>query len=643
MGAFSLMIACLEAMAIAWLGTPLVLRLAEHVGAVDIPDERKVHIRPIPRLGGAAVFLAFTVALTFQILFHSELQSTWIAQREGITFYAALLIMFLLGLWDDIRTLKPLEKLLIQILLSSLLYVAGFRVSLVPNSLVADLTQVGVVDFLVTTLWIVGVTNAINLIDGLDGLASGVSTIALMTIFAVSLINHDFGTAVVALMLAGGLVGFLRYNFYPAKIFLGDCGSLFIGFSLAVLSLQCSRQGGSDSVLAIPLLVLGVPIVDTILAMVRRFLKSFLPRQQEGGSLLSTLKSIFSPDRSHVHHRLIARGFSHMRAVLVLYLVSLALGFSAILIRVSRNDNSSLILLVIGVALIVGIAQLRYREMAILRNGILLRVYMRLYAGRLLGKTIFQIMADLVFVGGAYASAFYLAGSVGGGVVAHDPFWPSLLLVAAIQIGMLWITGLYKGTVHQVGMGDAVRAMKSVVLASVFSAVGLFFVSGFEPSYVRAVAVLDFYFLISCVLLSRFTFDALRYLFEKESAGERRVLIYGADSQGVLMLQNILVFDSQNLTPIGFLDDNPQLEGRYLNGYPIFGGHWHLQRLLERLSVHEILLAQNPGAETLRRLKMIARSQGVVVRRFQIRLEDVTREVSRAPKDQGTVSVDLVS
>ena len=151
MGAISLMIACLIAMATAWLGTPLVLRLAERVGAIDKPDERKIHIRPIPRLGGAAVFLAFTVALAVQVAVRPELQTSWIVQREGITFYAALLIMFLLGLWDDIRTLKPLEKLLVQILLSSLVYVAGFRVSLVPNSVIGDLTQIGVIDFLVTT------------------------------------------------------------------------------------------------------------------------------------------------------------------------------------------------------------------------------------------------------------------------------------------------------------------------------------------------------------------------------------------------------------------------------------------------------------------------------------------------------------
>jgi UDP-GlcNAc:undecaprenyl-phosphate GlcNAc-1-phosphate transferase len=551
--------------------------------------------------------------------------------------------MFLLGIWDDIRTLKPLEKLFVQIILTSVVYVAGFRASSIPSSFIADITQIGAIDFLITALWIVGVTNAINLSDGLDGLASGVSVIASMTIFAVSLINQDSATAIVALVLAGALLGFLRYNFYPAKIFLGDSGSLFVGFALAVLSIQSSKHGASDHVFAIPVLVLGVPIVDTLLAMVRRFLKSFLPKQQGTDSLLSTLKSIFSPDRSHVHHRLIARGLSHMRAVLLLYLVSFGLGFGAIAIRVSNNSSSSLILLVVGVALVIGVAQLRYREMAILRNGILLRLYLRLYDSQLLRRTVFQILVDIGFAAAAYSSAYFLSSSISGTPLTPDRFWIWLPLVSAVQITVFWISGLYKGTVFQAGVGDALRTAKSVVFATVISAIAILFFSNLVFSFVKTLFVLDFYILLSLAVCSRFSFGALKYLFEKENAGEKRVLIYGADSYGVLILQNILGFDSQNLTPVGFLDDDPQLEGKYLNGYPIFGGHWQLFRLLERMSVNEIILAQSVRPETLKRLKIVARSQGVVIRRFQIRLEDVTRDVSRTQKDQGPVSVHLTS
>ena len=182
MGATNLVVACVVAMIISWLGTPIVLKLAERVGAIDKPDDRKIHIRPIPRLGGVAVFAAFILALLVQALVNPEVSSFWVVQREGITFFVALLFMFLLGIWDDMKTLKAIEKLFVQIILSSLVYAAGFRVSSIPHSMIANLTQIGAIDFLITTLWIVGVTNAINLIDGLDGLASGVSIIASMTV-----------------------------------------------------------------------------------------------------------------------------------------------------------------------------------------------------------------------------------------------------------------------------------------------------------------------------------------------------------------------------------------------------------------------------------------------------------------------------
>ncbi len=639
MGVIRLLIACLTAMTISWLVTPFVIRLAKRVGAIDQPSERKVHIRPIPRLGGVAVFISFSLALVIQVLFQSDVASSWITQREGITFCCALSIMFLLGIWDDIRTLKPLEKFLVQAALSSVVYVAGFKVSFFTGSIFSGLTQVGIFDYLITVLWIVGITNAINLIDGLDGLASGVAIVAAMTISAISLINNDPATATVAFVLAGALVGFLRYNFNPAKVFLGDSGSLFVGFALAILSIQSSRQGVSDYALAVPLLALGVPIIDTFLAMARRFLKSFLPKQQSKDSFLSTFKSIFSPDRSHIHHRLIARGLSHMKAVLLLYLVSFGLGFGAIAIRLSSGNDGSLILLVIGMGLMMGISQLRYREMAILRNGIVLRLYLHLYDWQLLRRSLFQGLLDLGFIAAAFSSAYFLAGSISGGIgTGLEQFWSSLSLVSVVQLVVFWISGLYKGTVHQAGVGDAVRTIKSVVMATVASAVVMSIVSGMGLNVMRTLFVLDFYFILSLIICSRFSFAALKYLFEKEHAGEKRVLIYGADSHGVLILQNILGFDSQNLTPVGFLDDDPQLEGKYLNGYPIFGGHWKLHRLLERVSVNEILLStENIRPETLKRLKMAARSHGVVIRRFQIRLEDVSREVSRIQKDQSTV------
>ena len=633
----SFMAACLAAVAISWLVTPLVMSLAQRVGAIDQPNERKVHIRPIPRLGGVAVFTAFSLTILVMSAVHWNMLTSWVMGREGIVFFISLFVMFVLGIWDDIRTLRPLEKFLVQVALASLVYLAGCRFSSVSGAYGSWFFQTGWIDYCVTVLWIVGVTNAVNLIDGLDGLAAGVATMAAMTIFAVSLINQDNATAGVALILAGSLVGFLRYNFNPAKVFLGDSGSLFTGFALAVLSLQSSRADGSPYGLVIPLLALGLPIIDTLLAMVRRFLRSFLPKQQGANSLGGVMRSIFSPDRSHIHHRLIARGFSHMKSVLLLYLVSFVLGVGAIWIRIASIHDGALILLAICIALVVGVGQLRYREMAILRNGILLRMYLHLYDLPLLKKPSFQSVIDIVFVSTSYSAAFLLANMVDDLSSIRNSV--SLIVVVCVQILAFWLSGLYKGTVHQAGVGDALRTTKSVGVAVLLSGMVLGIVGGASFHSLSTLFVLDFFFVLTLIVGSRFSFAALRYLFEKEHAGEKRVLIYGANPHGVLILQNILGFDSQNLAPVGFLDDDPQLEGKYLNGYPILGGHWKLHRLLEKVSVNEILLSsESIKPETLRRMKLIARSHDVVIRRFQIRLEDVSREIVRTSQDKETLT-----
>lgn len=316
--------------------TPWVIKLARFVGAIDQPGERKAHSHPMPRLGGVAVFLSCFISFGLVALFDRPLLSgSWIFSSEGGLFGLCLFIVMLLGFWDDLRSLKPFQKFGVQVLLSSVVYIAGFRVSAVMNPFGGGWLDVHAVDYPLTVLWIVGVTNALNLIDGLDGLAAGVATIAAFTILPIALLWGDTGTAVLAVILAGALIGFLRYNFNPAKIFLGDSGSLFIGFMLAVLSIKSSTKSTTTFALVIPILALGLPIMDTLLSMIRRFLHSFLPSEAKESSIVGRLKTIFSPDKSHIHHRLLARGLSHRTAVLVLYGVSSVLGIGAFAVTLS--------------------------------------------------------------------------------------------------------------------------------------------------------------------------------------------------------------------------------------------------------------------------------------------------------------------
>lgn len=631
----------LGSVSVAWLATPLVMTFAERIGAIDKPSDRKIHILPIPRLGGVAVFVAFALSVVIQLALVSRLDFTWLDSGEGVVFFVSLLVIFLLGIWDDIQPLKPLQKFPVQLALASLLFVAGFRASLAQGSFGSFLMQAGPLDYLVTVAWIVGVTNAMNLIDGLDGLASGIAIISSLTILPIAMMGGDIATAVLALMLAGALIGFLRYNFHPARIFLGDSGSLFVGFALAVLSLKTVSHAGGGYLLVLPLLVLGVPIADTLLAIVRRFLRSLLPRQQGPSSFADTVRSIFSPDRSHVHHRLIARGLTHVKAVLVLYCVSIGFGLAALGMKLADDHMRPLILAISGIGLVLGVSRLRYREMAILRNGILLKWHLRIYDSRLLKRTAFQALVDLVLIVIAYSASFFLLMSFDASRSTNNQFLLTLVFVAPIQLIVFFATGLYRGTVHQVGVGDALRNAKSVLMAVLISGLVLGIFSVVDDVVLVAVFILDLYFLLTVIMLSRFAFSALRHLLEKEQMGERRVLIYGANPHGVLIVQNLLGFDSHTLLPVGFIDDDPSLQGKHLAGYPIFGGLWQLNRLLEKHSVNEILLASTIPQDSLRRLKMIARSHGVVIRRFQVRLEDISRAVTAPQEVSGAISVDL--
>ena len=255
-------IAFCVALGMSLILTPLVIKLAPLVGAIDKPNERKVHQVPTPRLGGLAIFFSFFSGLLTLRIFHPAiLSASWIYQEDGMILFGAFFLVLCLGIWDDIRSLKPGQKFIVQLVLSIIIiYFTGFNVMGVTNPFGLGTTALGVLDFLFTVFWIIGVTNALNLIDGLDGLAAGVATIAAMTMLPIALLQEDVGTAALAVLMVGSLIGFLRYNFNPAKIFLGDSGSLFLGFLLAVLSVKGSTTSSTVSQFLFRSLPWGFPL-----------------------------------------------------------------------------------------------------------------------------------------------------------------------------------------------------------------------------------------------------------------------------------------------------------------------------------------------------------------------------------------------
>ena len=321
--------ALLVALVVALVSTPVVKSLAARVGAVDVPrDGRRMHDHPIPRMGGLAIFLGFLLST----LLFAELTP----QLRGMLLGASVIVV--LGIFDDIYALSALPKLFVQIAAALIAVFSGNVIETLsnPNIFSADpYWNLGVLSIPATVLWIVAITNAVNLIDGLDGLACGVSTISSMTLLVISLVVADGPAAVLMAALAGGCIGFLPYNLNPAKIFMGDTGATFLGYVLAVVSIQGLFKFYTIISFAVPFLMLGLPIFDTCFAFVRRIAHGQSPMHA---------------DRSHVHHRLIDMGFSQKQAVAVLYIISAILGLSAVVLTTAGAEKAMLLLLALCAA-----------------------------------------------------------------------------------------------------------------------------------------------------------------------------------------------------------------------------------------------------------------------------------------------------
>lgn len=617
---FQLYIIFAMPLVLALLLTPVVMRFARRVGAMDQPNERKVHKFPVPRLGGLAIYASFFISLLISIYLDPALHpfSSMHPQR-GVMLVISLTIVLIIGIWDDIRSVSPAKKFLGQFFAAAIVYAAGFRISAITSPLDLNLWHLGIFEFPATILWIVGITNAFNLIDGLDGLASGVAFIVALTISIISFLKGDVTTAMMALLLAGAVLGFLRYNFNGAKIFLGDSGSLFLGFLLAILSMQSSTKGSAAFSLLVPVLTLGLPIMDTMLAMIRRFLRSIVPGQQGSKSFLSKMVTMFLPDRGHIHHQLIARGLSHRTVVLLLYVVSCLFGLGAFAVTMTNNISTSPVLFTIGVATFIGVSQLRYKEMAVLRNGVLLPMY----EWPVMNSTMFQGFLDLAFIIGSFTAATLITSGSESGHRFHAGFFTQLAVLCGVRLTVFASGGLYKGTFRSIAIGDLLKVFKTVTLAVICSWTLLAFLPSPLGIVNIAVILLDFYLLISLTLGARISFQVLNYLSRREQHhGKTKVLIYGADARGMFMMEQILHDDSLHYSPVGFLDEDPQLERKSLGGYPVFGGHWKLDHVLPSLHIREIIICSDSlRPEVIKRIHLSARNHGVLVRTLRIKLD----------------------
>lgn len=339
---------------LSFVATREVRDLAIRKGWVSIPEDRRhIHQVPLPRLGGVAVFLAFSISLSvwlgLSLIFPRLLQG--LAPTTLARMYIPACLIFGLGIYDDLRGAGPYIKFIVQAVAGAMLFAGGMRVLDVP--LIFHHSLPWFVGLPLTVLWVVAVTNAFNLIDGLDGLAAGSALFSTMVFFVCSLVTHSWLGSLLSVTLAGAILGFLRFNFNPATIFLGDSGSLFIGFMLSALALAGSQKAPTFVAVAIPVVSFGLPILETMLSILRRTISG---------------RPIFTADSDHIHHRLLRMGFSHRQVVVVLYAVSAVFAMLSLFLLWPSGSTLGLVLVVVGTGIWLGVQHLNYVEFGELRR-----------------------------------------------------------------------------------------------------------------------------------------------------------------------------------------------------------------------------------------------------------------------------------
>jgi UDP-GlcNAc:undecaprenyl-phosphate GlcNAc-1-phosphate transferase len=544
----------LAALAMSVLLTPLCRHLAHRLGFVAIPKDDRWHKRPTALFGGVAIALT-TLSIGVMVGPDARL---W--QLIGCGLAIAVV-----GFFDDIFSFKASSKLLVQVTLAAVLVFLGLRLEWT-DSLVGD--------SMLTLFWIVGITNALNLLDNMDGLCAGITLIA-GAFLLVGLYADPVGPAALYLaVLLGATAGFLVYNLHPASIFMGDTGSLFLGLNLATLTL-IAQEGGTGtsgvwSVIAGPVLLLLVPIFDTTFVTVMRLLAGRRPSQ--GG-------------RDHSSHRLVAIGLPEPTAVAVLWSLALFSGGLALSLQSESMDWTRILALTFFLAMVifaVYLARIRVYDQTDLAN-VPTAAVTPLFGNFMYKRRVAEILLDLCLISIAYYSAYHLRFVDPNALVLnYQMFLRSLPIVLACQLVSLFAVGAYRGSWNSFGMMDAVVFAKGVGMGTVSAIMVLLFSFHFND-YSRAVFVVYAALLVLLLAGSRASFRLVGEFVDRRQSGGRRCVIYGTRGAGVATIRE--AFDPQPIKIVGFVDDDPmQMDGR-VHGYAVLGDSRHL---IEMIRAHQV-------------------------------------------------------
>jgi UDP-GlcNAc:undecaprenyl-phosphate/decaprenyl-phosphate GlcNAc-1-phosphate transferase len=572
--------------------TPLVRALARRYKVIARPRSDRHSKRPTAMLGGAAIYLSVAVAF---LLFVPH-------TREGWVVFGASTALFFVGLTDDFLDIKPYQKLIGQVLGASAVIYFGL---LLPWGWGASAAMA------LTIFWLIGITNAINLLDNMDGLAAGISAIAAVFIAANFASNGQTTEAVMLSVFAAALLGFLVYNTNPATIFMGDCGSLFVGFFLAssaLLSASGDRGRSFIVVVAVPVLILFIPIFDTTLVTVVRKLSGRAASQ--GG-------------RDHASHRLVALGLSERRAVWMLYAFAGASGLLAMQVRqfeyhtgIAMVAGFAVVLTLIGVYL-AGVKVYDEDEVRAAREKPLVSFLVDLSYKR----RIFEVLLDVVLVILAYYFSYVLLFGSNLSAEVWTLFLSTVSVLIFLKMSSLLVVGVYRGMWRYISLDNLIVYAKAVAAGSVLSMLALLFAFRFE-NFSRAVFVLDAMLFFLMLAGSRVAFRVFRQLLPNASVGGRRVLIYGAGDAGELLLREMRNNLRLQYTPVGFVDDDPFKKGKMIHGLRVFGGNGHLRRICAEQQIEEVLISTSRiGNERVREIRRDCEDARVTLKRMRIEIE----------------------
>jgi len=592
--------------------TPVVRLIAINKGWIAYPTKERWHKKPTALLGGVAIYLGISIPLFFIADFSSILP--YIIRTSdhtalpsiGAVIWIGVTLLFLLGLLDDFIHIKPHTKLVGQILVASMAAFLGFRLQWS-----SSLT----VDTILTIFWIVGITNAFNLIDNMDGLCAGIGFIAA-SYLALLFTGIMPEAAIVSVIIAGALAAFLFYNFNPASIFMGDCGSLFIGFTLSMLCLYYPGASAANpiSLYAIPIMILMVPIIDTSMVTLIRILSG--RKASVGG-------------KDHTSHRLVLMGLSEKSAVLFLYGIGAVSGMSALFVSKSDTLTSPAVIipLVLSIVLMgIYLSQIRIypeKEFSVLRE----KSYTPILIELTYKRQLMLVILDFCLIAFAYYLSYRLRFDSNEFPFYFKVFLRSLPAVIVCKFMAFFAVGIYRGVWGYMSTNDVLVYLKASSLATILSVVAVTYIYRFE-AFSKGIFVIDWFLTTGFLLGSRVSFMLFSDTMKRKTLAGKTVLIYGAGRGGEILLREILNNKKLKIKPVGFIDDDKLKTGKTLQGYPILGIFKDIESHLNKYKISGILISfTNKDPQKFEAIKKFCKAKRLFLKQFSVHLEDIDFEV----------------